>query len=151
MGLPTQAIDRIFQRMAATYGAAWDRSLGSAPISDIKTVWAEELAGFSGRLNDIAWAFDNLPDRPPNPVEFKRLCRQAPAPEVPKVEGPKADPDRLKRELAKLGHIAQLPPRSDLDWAHSIMTRVNAGERLCHYTKWSAEVALGKHGRMSWQ
>lgn len=151
MGLPTQAIDRIFQRMAATYGAAWDRALGSAPISDIKTVWASELSGFETRLQDIAWAFENLPDRVPNVVEFKKLCRAAPATEVPQVEAPKADPERLREELAKLGQIAKKPAKHDLDWARAIMNRVQAGDRVNTYTRWSAEVALGKHGRMSWQ
>lgn len=151
MGLPTKAIDRIFSRLEATYMAAWDRAIGSVPVSDIKTLWSHELSGFEGRLNDIAWALDNLPERPPNIIEFKKLCRAAPATETPQIEGPKADPERLKAELAKLGHIAQRPARHDLDWAHSIMSRVLAGDRICSYTKWSAEVALGKHGRMSWQ
>jgi hypothetical protein len=151
MGLPIKAIDRIFSRLAATYMAAWDRSLGAVPLSDIKTAWSYELGGFENRLQDVAWALDNLPEKPPNVIEFKKLCRLAPVTETPQLEAPKADPERLKAELAKLGHIAQRPPRHDLDWAHAIMNRVKAGDRLCSYTKWSAEVALGQHGRMSWQ
>lgn len=152
MGLPAKAIDRIFARLEATYMAAWDRAKGAVPISDIKTAWAYELSGFENRLQDIAWALDNLPDKPPNVIEFKKLCRLAPATEVPQIEGPKADPERLKAELAKLGEkVARLPAKHDLDWARAIDGRVKAGERVNPYTKWSAEVALGKHGRMSWQ
>lgn len=151
MGLPTKAIDRIFSRLEATYMAAWDRAIGSVPVSDIKTLWSHELSGFEGRLNDIAWALDNLPERPPNIIEFKKLCRAAPATEVPQIEAPKADPERLREELAKLGQIAKKPAKHDLDWARAIMSRVQAGDRVNTYTRWSAEVALGKHGRMSWQ
>lgn len=39
-------IERVFLRLAATYGAAWDRALGQAPIGDVKTVWAHELSAF---------------------------------------------------------------------------------------------------------
>jgi hypothetical protein len=111
MGLPIKAIDRIFARLAATYMAAWDRSLGAVPLSDIKTAWSYELGGFENRLQDIAWALDNLPEKPPNVIEFKKLCRLAPVTETPQLEAPKADPERLKAELAKLGHIAQRLPR----------------------------------------
>ena len=31
MSLSAKAVDRIFARLAATYGAAWDRSLGALP------------------------------------------------------------------------------------------------------------------------
>ena len=130
MGLPTQAIDRIFQRMAATYGAAWDRSLGNAPISDIKTAWGHELAGFENSLEDIAWAFDNLPERAPNVIEFKKICRLAPVKDVPQLAAPPADPERLKAELAKLGHITRKPRASDKDWARAIINRANAGEKV---------------------
>lgn len=151
MGLPTKAIDRIFSRMEATYMASWERAIGSVPVSDIKTLWSHELAGFEGRLQDIAWALDNLPERPPNIIEFKKLCRLAPAPEVPQVEGPKADPERLKAELKKLGEIIQQPKQTDTEWATRILNRVAAGDKVTWYAKWSAEVALGQHGRMSWQ
>ena len=58
MSLPVQALDRLFSRLAATYGAAWERSLGSTPLADVKTAWSHELSGFSGSLNRIAWADD---------------------------------------------------------------------------------------------
>lgn len=130
MGLPLKAIERIFERLAATYGAAWDRSLGSAPLSDIKTAWSHELGGFENRLDDIAWAFDNLPDKCPNVIEFKKLCRLAPEKETPRLEAPKADPERLRDELAKLGHITAKPRPSDKDWARAIINRHEAGEKI---------------------
>ena len=48
MTIAVEAIDRLFQRLAATYGAAWDRSLGQAPIADVKTAWAHEMQAALG-------------------------------------------------------------------------------------------------------
>ena len=97
-----KAVDRLFQRLAATYGAGFDRSLGSTPVMDAKSAWAYELSPFKNHLHRVAWALENLPDRCPNVIEFKKLCRMAPEPEVLKLPEPAADPERLKAELAKL-------------------------------------------------
>lgn len=126
MSLPTPVIDRLFQRLAATYGASWDRSLGQAPIGDVKTAWAHELQGFSSQLEAIAWALENLPERCPNLIEFRNLARKAPAPDVPRLPEPKADPGRVAAELAKLAPIrADHGKRAGVDagWSHRILAR----------------------------
>ena len=134
MSLTTQAIDRLFTRLGATYGAQWDKSLGNAPVNEVKTLWAHELAPFATSLHRVAWALENLPARCPNVIEFKQLCRQAPAPDVPALPEPKADPERLKRELSKLGEVkAKLKSDSKVDhkaWAKRIIARYTAGERI---------------------
>jgi hypothetical protein len=130
-----KAIDRLFQRLGATYGAAWDRSFGEAPISDVKTVWAHELSVFSGSLNRIAWALENLPERCPNAMEFKSLCRQAPSPDQQALPEPKADPARVAAELAKLAPIrntlaaSTVAPKDCKAWARKILAEHKAGIR----------------------
>ena len=134
MSLTNQAIDRLFTRLGATYMAQWDRALGSAPLGDVKTLWAHELSPFANSLHRIAWALENLPPRCPNVIEFKLLCRQAPAPDVPELPEPKADPERLKQELSKLGDLkAKLATDTRVDhkaWAKRIMAKYHAGERI---------------------
>lgn len=127
-----RAIDRLFQRLGATYGASWDRSLGDTPISDIKTVWAHELEPFKNSLHRIAWALENLPERCPNVIEFKGLCRKAPAPELEALPEPKANPERVAAELAKLGYIRleKAPQVGRLDWAHKIIERKAQGAKI---------------------
>lgn len=128
MSLPAPVIDRLFQKMMAVYGASWDRSLGAAPLGDVKSTWGDQLSGFTKRLEDIAWALDNLPDRPPNIIEFKRLCRAAPVPEVPRLPEPKADPKRVAAELAKLAPIKQTTARYDhKEWARRIIRQHEDG------------------------
>lgn len=134
MSLPNKAIDRLFERLAATYGAAWTRQWADVPMADVKAAWAHELASFAGSLHRIAWALENLPARCPNVIEFKHLCRQAPAPEAPRLPEPKADPERVKHELAKLGESrakASTTERKDnRAWARRIVARAEAGEKV---------------------
>lgn len=136
MSLPIKAIDRLFERLALTYGAAWVRQWEGLNMNDIKAMWAHELSGFSGRLEAIAWALENLPERCPNVIEFRNLCRRAPAPEVPKLPEPKADPERMRAELAKLGHVPasqRAGVTATVDhkaWAKRIIERHDSGEKV---------------------
>jgi hypothetical protein len=133
MSLPMKAIDRLFERLAATYGAQWVRQWADVPMTDVKTAWAHELDIFSSNLSRVAWALENLPPRCPNVIEFKNLCRQAPAPEAPRLPEPKADPDRMRAELSKLIEIRARASANGIDhkaWAKAIRNRYHAAERL---------------------
>lgn len=126
-------VDRIFSRLAATYGAAWDRQSGAAPLADYKTVWAHELAGFlqtRESMMAIAWALENLPERCPNVIEFRNLCRQAPAPDVPRLPEPKVDAERVRAELAKLAPLREpvSAPTDSRAWARRLIARHESGE-----------------------
>ena len=145
MSLPVKAVDRIFACLGATYGAAWDRAMGSAPLADVKTVWAHELAGFAPHLQSIAWALENLPERCPNVIEFRNLCRQAPRAAEPQLPAPQADPERLRAELAKLADVrnAAVEPVGAKGWARRILARVEAGERINRTVHRFAREALG--------
>lgn len=78
MTLSATAIDRLFNRFAIIYGNQWINMWVGMNINDVKTVWMNELSGFGDRLEMIAWALENLPDRPPNLITFKKLCMSAP-------------------------------------------------------------------------
>jgi hypothetical protein len=125
----TQPIDRLFERLFLTYGNAWDNSIGTAPLNEIKSFWMNQLSGFmqsKESMMAISWALNHLPERPPNLVQFKNLCYQAPAVEKPQLPSPPADPERVKQELAKLG--AMNKSKSDpKDWARKILGDYAAG------------------------
>ena len=143
MTLPAKAVDRIFARLSATYGAEWDRSLGNAPLDDVKVAWSHELAGFAPRLTDVAWGLENLPERCPNVIAFRNLCRQAPAAVVARVDAPKADPERVRAELAKLSTVRDGARADSKDWARRILTRHGAGEPVNRTPLRMAQQALG--------
>lgn len=154
MSFPIVAIDRLFARLNATYGAAWDRALGSVPVADAKAAWAHELGGFAGRLQDVAWALEHLPERCPNVIEFRNLCRLAPAAEVAQLPAPPANPERIRAELAKLGPVARQSlavggGAANRAWARRILERVAAGEHVGRYARESAQVAMGLRAKVS--
>lgn len=147
--MSAEAVDYVFRTLAASYGAEWDRSHGNAPIADVKTVWLDALEPFTGNeqaKRRILWALKNLPERAPNVRQFVALCRQAPAADVPMLPEPKADPERVKAELAKLGPIrtaASVPAVDGKEWARRIIARHEAGEIMRGVTLRFAREALG--------
>lgn len=134
MTLPIKAVDRLFERLGATYGEQWNRQWVNIPINDVKSAWGHELSGFGGQLEAIAWGLENLPERCPNVIEFRNLCRRAPAPELPRLPEPKADPERVRRELSKLGQIKQqvltIKTLDSKEWARRLIARHECGENL---------------------
>lgn len=133
MSLQLKAIDRLFDRLAATYGAAWVRQWDGVDAGAVKSMWAHELGGYEKSLEPIAWALENLPERCPNLIVFKNLCLQAPAKTVPQLPAPKADPERLRAELEKLGQIkdatrsAAGSASNAKEWARRIVADLRAG------------------------
>jgi hypothetical protein len=146
MSLPIKAIDRLFERMALTYGRQWSNMYEGQPLNDVKTLWAHELAGFNGRLECVAWALDNLPDRAPNIIEFRKICRAAPQPETPQLPEPKADPARVNAELSKLRDVVNIKPRSTdgKDWARRIIANKRGGMQTNPTSLLFARQALGE-------
>ena len=146
MSMPMKAIDRLFERLAATYGSQWVKQWQEVPMQDVKNAWATELSAFGSSLNRVAWALENLPSRCPNAIEFKAICRQAPLPDMPQLPEPKADPARIASELSKLAPIRQaaLSPKIDHKaWAKRLMARHDQGDRLNPTTLRFAREALG--------
>ena len=143
-------VEKLFKRLAETYGASWDRSLGQAPIGDIMSRWADQLSGYfqtRDTMKAVAWALENLPERCPNVIEFRNICRAAPAQVLPALDQPKASPERIKAELDKLaplrvsaGQISTSDPKA---WAHRIIARHEAGDRILGYSLRCAQDALG--------
>ena len=138
----TLPIDRLFGRLSLTYGSAWDNSIGTAPLNEIKTFWMHELSPFlksKESMRAITWALENLPERPPNLVHFKNLCYRAPEVERPQLPSPPADPVRVQKELAKLTSIKA--ERHDYkDWARRILHDYENGiPRRPLYVKWAKE------------
>jgi len=141
------AVDHVFSVMGATYGAAWDRSLGTAPISDVKTVWGDALADFmhsDDAKRAIVWALKNLPDTsmPPNSRQFRSLCRQAPSKAPVMLPAPTVNPEIAAKVLEGL----KAAPMIKIDhkaWAKRILIDVKGGLRRSPTVVQMAKDALG--------
>lgn len=131
MSLQLKAVDRIFERLTATYGRYFLGQWEGVDKGVVMASWAYELSGFSDNLHAIAWALENLPERAPNVIEFRNLCRRAPAAVLPALPQPQPDPERVAGELAKLAPLRSrtLAEQSDKSWARRLVERVEQGDR----------------------
>lgn len=84
--LPRDWVDRIFMRLQGVYGREFtahfsviDQASGiDVGMENAKQVWAEELASFADWPEAIRYALKNLPERVPNVIRFREICRHAP-------------------------------------------------------------------------
>lgn len=149
MSMPLQAVDRLFSRLTMTYGPSFTRTFDGLDLNEVKSLWSHELSFYNTheRMAAVAWALENLPEKAPNIIEFKNLCRKAPQVEAPKLPEPKANPERLKAEIAKLMPIAQAAAKQaqhtdGRDWARAILARKDRGEKIAAVTLRFAKEAL---------
>jgi hypothetical protein len=148
MSLPIAAVERLFDRLSMTYGTEFKNKWTGMPLNEIKTHWAYELSQFAGNLNAIGWALQNLPDRCPNLIEFKSLCKQAPRPSVTALEAPKAPADVVDKVFAEIALKALKPPKDENGitdhkrWAKRLKERHEKNEQLSPYQINCYKVAL---------
>lgn len=79
-------VDRLFARLQGVYGREFTGQFSTGldvngvdlGIENAKQVWAEELGGFSEWPEAITYALSHLPERCPNAIRFRDLCRHAP-------------------------------------------------------------------------
>lgn len=149
MSLPRNVVDRLFDRLMATYGRAWLNLWEGLDSNAIKAVWSHELGAYAERLKSIAWALENLPPRAPNVVEFKALCRQAPIEITRQLPPPTVDPNLVDAEIAKMAAAAMKPPtneRGQIDhkrWARKLQAAHSNGMQLSLVQVNAYKTALG--------
>ena len=146
MSLPAPWIDKIFTKLTLAYGRDFIARWEGIDLNDVKSDWSHELAGFAEHPEAIAYALANLPPKAPSVIEFRALARRAPLPAVKLLEAPVANPERVAAELAKLAPLRArksyaLP--NGKDWAHRLLARAAAGERINPTTLRFAREAAG--------
>ena len=136
MALPTKVIERLFEKLQLSYGTEFTNKWGNLDSIDLMTNWAHELAQFADNLTAIGWALQNLPDRCPNLIEFKSLCKQAPRPQYEALDAPKAPVEVIDREISKMLAGLLKKPADTIDhkrWAKRLKQRHENGEILSPY------------------
>lgn len=148
MSLPHNVVDRLFDRLMATYGRQWLNIWEGLDSNAIKALWSHELAPYADRLKSIAWALENLPARAPNVIEFKALCRQAPIEITRQLPPPMVDAELVDAEILKMAAAAMRPPtneRGHIDhkrWARKLQTAHSNGMSLSLLQVKAYQVAL---------
>ena len=110
MQLPSEWIDRIFEKLALVYGRDFLGRWDGLDIHAVKADWAHELGRFANAPDSIRFALDNLPpSKSPTALEFKQVCNRAPVP------AGTATPTSAKRrgEAEGSGNAAGRPHEAD--------------------------------------
>lgn len=140
------AVDHIFSALTVAYGPAFTRSLGEAPSAEIKTFWGYQISDFThskAAKRAIVWALQNLPPKVPNAIEFKNLCRNAPAAPVLQLPAPVVNPAIAAKVLGGLKASA-LPKVDHKAWAHRIIERAKSGAKVSPTVLQMASNAIGE-------
>lgn len=116
--LPDAWIDRLFDRLEASYGSKWLNMWGNTNLSNVKALWAEKLAGFAENPKALGYALDCLDEHPfpPTLPEFLALCRKAPQPERVAIAAPPADPQKAA-SFAKEAKAKTEAKKDMIGWA----------------------------------
>lgn len=102
MPLPISWIEHLFTKLTVRYGTAFQRQYADLDIAAVKLDWADMLGGLDGP--SLSYGLRYLPMAPLNAMQFRDICRRAPAPEVPRLSAPdiKPDPARVKAIMSRL-------------------------------------------------
>lgn len=145
--LPMSWVNKIFHTLTVLHGREFLGRWEGIPIEDVKADWAERLGCFFTRPKAIEYALDNLPDnKPPTVLEFRAVCLRCPAPVLPALTAPTADPDRVAAEFAKMATTAPSPAPGRIDhkaWARVIVKKHDDGIKVNPGPLRMARQALG--------
>lgn len=150
MSLPAAWVDRIFEKLTLVYGRDFIGRWEGTDLNAVKSDWSHELSSLFTQPSAVAYALQNLPEKPPTVIEFRRIARGAPLPEEPQIEHHAAGKERIASELAKLAPIVKARhARADsLDWARRIVERSLHGVVDPLPLKWAKEVLAKKESLM---
>lgn len=110
MTFPEKWIERIFARLQGIYGTQFTSKFSridqgvDVGMLNAKATWSGELGNFYDKPEAIAFALDHLPtDHAPNALEFRDICRRAPAKQAPQIDyTPTVEDKEHHRELSKM-------------------------------------------------
>lgn len=115
--LPSSWVEKIFARLVGIYGREFTSQFASGVVDGVdrgienaKEVWAEELGMFADNPDALRYGLKNLPERSPNCIKFREICKLAPKPIEPKrithqmtQEQREANMARVREAIQKLG------------------------------------------------
>lgn len=112
--LPETWICKIFKRLEGRYGSLFLDRWKHCDMANVKSVWAEELAGFQDNPGAIGYALKALQDQqfPPTLPEFLAACRRAPGANPPALITRKPTPEEAERSREMAEQAARAVKKS---------------------------------------
>lgn len=153
MSLPAAWVDRIFAKLAVTYGQRFMGLYAGLDPEAVKGEWGDTLAVFQQSPDAITYALDHLPaDNPPNALQFREICKRRPDRQPLRLAQPEPDPEMKRQAIDALRHLAgcfrtaQADPRA---WARRLQKREAAYEKLTPFQREAWRVALYEPAKTS--
>ena len=112
--LPASWVDKLFQRLIGVYGREFSGQFSNVEdgvdigLINAKEVWAEELGGFAENSEAIAYALKHLPDRAPNVIKFRDLCRHAPPKNAGAALVHRLSPEEIEQNQQRIKEIREM-------------------------------------------
>jgi hypothetical protein len=125
--LPADAVEQLFSALTLRYGMPFLDRWRDIDINVVKADWARELSGFKPAA--VRFALDNLPEKPPTVIDFRRLANQAPPPPasdaLPYNRGATRGPTPAEREqmraLARDIRAGTFFAKPSREWAYDLI------------------------------
>jgi hypothetical protein len=147
--LPMSWIDKIFKKLTLLHGRDFLSKWEGLDITDVKVDWAHELAGLQENPACIRHALESLPGaKPPTVLEFRALALKCPAPAVPALPAPRLEADIVAGFIGKAKAVQGQGVASPKEWAHTIIRRHEAGEKVQMYSLNLAREAIAPRVNM---
>lgn len=130
MSLPAAWAERIFEKLTLVYGRDFLSRWEGQELAAVMADWGHELAGFQAHPEAIRFALENLPEKPPTVLQFRAVCNRAPAPELPKLEAPAADPQRVAELISGVAKIKTRQGMTEAQWCAHRLREIAKTRRL---------------------
>ena len=105
MSLPSEWVDRIFERLTVLFGRRFSDLYAGVDPNALRKAWAEELGGFANQPERIAKALHAFKgaQHPPSLSEFVAMCRQQHGDgHGAQLDSPRTDPAAARANLARI-------------------------------------------------
>jgi len=149
--LPIYSVEEIMSRLSVAYGSAWAQMWLGLDPAEVKAQWADALGPYLNKPEKIHHALAHLPvDRPPNSLQFKVICMNAPetepdpVPQLPGMPERKADISRLRAAFLRFKELRKEMLKKPKEWAYRLQERERRGERLTAFEQQAWRDTLAK-------
>jgi hypothetical protein len=141
--LPLEWVEKIFKKLTLVYGRDFQSRWEGLDVMEVKIDWAHELAGLQENPRCITHALQNLPPaKPPTVLEFRALALKCPGESVALLPLARLEPEVVAQHVARANAVKPTGFFGNKDWAHRIIARHDAGDKLLPYTLKCAQDAL---------
>lgn len=145
MSLPDAWTDKIFEKLAITYGTRFAAMYDGMAIEKVKSDWSATLSALQHRPEAISFALESLPpDHPPTSLQFRELARACPAQPQRRLPMPECDQKVKAEGIEVMRHFARNfgKIRNPLAWACKLQDRERRRESLTPFQKEAWRYAL---------